>query len=423
MVYNMNKIVFVFPGVGSQYVGMAQKFHDKYQVVKDAFSEASDILKTDILNLCLDTTKKNELNELENAQTVLVTLSTAMFRVYLEEVGVLPHFCMGHSLGEYSALCAAGVIRFADALQLVHQRGLIIKNVSKTGNGTMMWVINLDPAFVAEMCQKLVEDGEEVFVSAYDSPTQSSISGNGESIMKAAKMLEKAGAIIYPLKMSGPFHSPLMHQAATEMKSLLKTFQYQPPICPVIANRNALPYEGVESVTENLAQQLVSPIRWQASINYVLAQGVRVALEIGPKDVLKFLIKKNATDIQTFTMDNQEDFKNFQERFILGKEDFVQTIGRCLGVATGSRNYNFDNTEYDELVIKPYRRIESMYATLKANQTTTENPATEKDLMEAMHLLRGILMGKKIPVQQHESLFDRVLKGKIANFQPAEHIS
>lgn len=411
----MNKMVFVFPGVGSQYVGMAKKFYDQYQVVKDTFAEASDILKTDMLALCIDPAKKKELNELENAQTVLVTLSTAMFRVYMAEVGVRPHYCIGHSLGEYSALCAAGMIRFADALQLVHQRGLIIKNVSAAGNGTMMWIINLDTQHVAAYCQELREKGEEVYVSAFDSATQSSISGTNESIMKAAKTFEKEGAIVYPLKMSGPFHSPLMHEAARQMAAVLNTFQYHEAICPVIANRHALPYEGVTSVAENLSQQLVSPIRWQACVDYVLAQHVRVALEIGPKDVLKFLLKKNSPDITPYTMDNAEDFKNFKERWILSKDEYGEAIGRCLGAATSCKNYNYNNTEYEEQVIKPYRQIETLYNQWKERPSTFPSTLTEKEWQQAVQLLQGILTGKKIPAEQHHISYNHVLKGKIAN--------
>ncbi|MCP5046296.1 MAG: ACP S-malonyltransferase [bacterium] len=407
----MSKMVFVFPGVGSHYVGMGKNVYDNYKVVRDTFEEAGDILEMDMVKMCFEASEKEELDKLENSQAAILMTSIAFYRVYREEVGILPHYCMGHSLGEYSALCAAGVIRFPDALRLVHQRGIIIKDVSASLDGTMMWVINLPTATVEETCAKMAEAGEDVFISAYDSPTQLSISGSNAAVMKTAKQLETEGAIVYPLKMSGPFHSPLMEKAAQEMKALLETFEYNEPVFPVIANRNAQPYEGAGSVVENLSKQLVSPIRWQASIEYLSGQGVNVALEVGPKDVLKFLIKKISTNIRPLSMDKETDFNDFKENLVLREDEFLHSIGRCLGVATGTRNNNDNNDEYDELVIKPYRVIESLYQQLGSEGKVP----TEKQVREAMETLRGILAAKKVPVEQHDGWIDRALGGKLLN--------
>jgi [acyl-carrier-protein] S-malonyltransferase len=410
----LEKLAFVFPGVGSHYVGMAKAFYDRHKSAVDTFEEASDILNIDMVKMCFEASKKEELDKLENSQTALLTASVAMFRVYLEETCMLPNMCMGHSLGEYSALCCAGVVQFCDALQLVYQRGAIIKKVSAQLDGTMMWVINLDIDVVDEVCSRLNAEGEKVYVSAYDSPQQSSISGSTDSVMKAAKQLEEAGAIVYPLKMSGPFHSPLMAGAAQEMESVLGQFHYDEPKWPVIANLDARPYRGAGSVTANLSKQLVSPILWQASLQYLSDQGVSAALEVGPKDVLKFLIKKNTPDIRVFCLDNEQDYMYFRENVVLVDEDFLQTIGRCLGVATSTRNYNTDPEEYEEFVVKPYRKIEALYGAYSTAEN--EKVPSPSELGEALQLCRRILEGKKIPQpQQAELLKQRVLRNKIVN--------
>jgi len=409
----MNKLVFVFPGVGSHHVGMGKKFYDEYDIVRQTFEEAGDVLHMDMAKLCFDASQKKVLDTLEHSQTALVTLSTAMYRVYRQEIGVLPHYFTGHSLGEYSALCCAGVIQFQDALQLVLQRGLIIKEVSASLDGTMMWVINLDTSFVDQECRKLAKEGETVYVSAFDSPTQSSISGSNESVMKAAKMMEKAGAIVYPLKMSGPFHSPLMKEAAARMKSLLNTFTYNEPERPVMANCTAQPYSCASEVTQLLSQQLVSPIRWQPSLTYLQEQGVTAALEIGPKEVLTFLIRKNTPHIRSLAMAKDQDLKSFKEEVVLGKEEYLDAIGRCLGAAVSTKNHNFDNDQYSNQVITPYRQLESLYQ----SSGTADTPLTDDSLQQSIGLLETILEGKQVPSPQRQDCYQQVLNGKIANIQ------
>lgn len=405
----MKKIVFMFPGVGSQYVGMGKEFYDSYNVVRETFAEASDVLKKDFSGLCFSDSSKDELKELGNAQLALVVLSVATYRVYMQEIGVPPQYCMGHSLGEYSALCCAGVIRFPDVLRLIKERGSIIKNVAVSLDGTMMWVINIDVQTVGKICKEFSREGEEVFVSAYDSPSQLSISGQNGSVMKAARKLEENGALVYPLKLSGPFHCPLMRRAAEEMRAVLQQYNYYPPVYPVIANRNAQLYSDPQKVIDNLSLQLISPVRWQASILYLLSQEVEMAIEMGPKDVLKFLLEKNSDAIRTFTLDNNDDLNNLKEELVMGQDEFLPLIGRVLGVATSTRNYNDNSEEYREKVVGPYRRIEAIYKKLSSNGQTP----TVEQAAHAVATLRSILQSKKVPQHEQQRRIEHVLKRKI----------
>lgn len=408
----MKKIAFLFPGVGSQYVGMSKTLYDNFKIFKETIEEAGDILKKDFASLCFSKDKKKELDRLEIAQLVLLTFSTAAYRVYMQEIGIQPHYCMGHSLGEYSALCSAGVIQFRDALELVQQRGVILKEVSSGIEGTMMWVINLDSKIVEEVCQEASKQGQEIYVSAYDSPNQTSISGHTDVLMKAAKELEQKGAIVYPLKLSGPFHSPLMKEASKRMNSVLQQYEYKNPRYPVIANRNAQPYTDAESVIDNLSLQLISPISWRTSIEFLLQQEVKIAVEIGPKNVLKFLMAKNTDAIQVYTTDNQKDLELITDELLVKEDEYLRIIGKCLGAAVSTKNRNDDAEEYEQKVIKPYRRIESFY-----KEFTEKGESPGKDhVKEAMEILGSILLAKKVPQQEYNYWTEHVLGNKFINF-------
>jgi [acyl-carrier-protein] S-malonyltransferase len=408
----MKKIAFLFPGVGSQYVGMNKTLYDNFKIFKETIEEAGDILKKDFISLCFSKDKKEELDRLEIAQLILLTFSTAAYRVYMQEIGIQPHYCMGHSLGEYSALCSAGVIQFPDALELVQQRGLILKEVSAGIEGTMMWVINLDSKIVEDLCQQASKPGQEIYVSAFDSPNQTSISGHTDVLMKTAKELEQKGAIVYPLKLSGPFHSPLMKEASKRMKAVLRQYEYKNPKYPVVANRNALPYTDAESVVDNLSLQLISPISWRASVEFLLQQEVEIAIEIGPKNVLKFLMAKNTDAIQVYTTDNQKDLELINNELLVKEDEYLRIIGKCLGAAVSTKNRNDDAEEYEQKVIKPYRRIESFY-----KEFTEKGKSPGKDhVKEAIEILGSILLAKKVPQQEYNYWTENVLGNKFINF-------
>lgn len=408
----LKKMVFLFPGVGSQYVGMGKSLYDNFKVFKETIEEAGDILKLDFNQLFFSPKKKEELNKLENAQSALLTASIATYRVFMQEIGIQPHYCMGHSLGEYSALCAAGVIRFSDALKLVRDRALVVNAAAEGVNGTMMWVINLDVEILENVCRDAAGQEQEVYISAYDSPTQASISGHTDTLMKVAKGLEKKGAIVYPLKFNGPFHCPLMKEAAEKMKPILQQYHYEKPRYTVIANRDALPYNDAESVVDNLSLQLISPIRWKASIEYLLVQGVGIGIEIGPKNVLKFLMAKNTDAIRTYTTDNTNDLDLIRHELVIGEEEYLHIIGKCLGAAVSTKNRNNNKDEYEQYVVKPYRKIETMYRELQSNGMKVG----KDEVKDAVEMLHAVMAAKKVPEQEQKYWFDRIFGNKTVSF-------
>lgn len=310
----MRKKVFMFPGVGSQHVGMGKEFYDNFKVARNTFEEAGDVLSIDLAKMCFETASKEELSGLVNSQAALLAVCVAIYRVYLQEVGAYPDYAVGHSLGEYSALCSSGVLKFADALIIVKQRGIILDNTAAAMDGLMAWVINLDNKIVENLCKDYSKEGEEIHVSAFDAPTQCSISGLRADIMKVGERLVNRGAIVYPLNLRGPFHSPYMKNAAQQMKTLLQQFEYGEPAFPVIANQNALPYEkNRENVITNLSQQLVCPLRWQNSLEYLVNRGIKTAVEVGPDKVLKLIAKNNTPSISTYSLENLKDLEVIKE--------------------------------------------------------------------------------------------------------------
>ncbi|MDQ1351189.1 MAG: [acyl-carrier-protein] S-malonyltransferase [Acidobacteriota bacterium] len=410
------KIAFLFPGVGSQYIGMSKSLYDSFKIFKETIEEAGDVLKIDLPGMCFSPGKKEELDKLENAQAILAAFSMASYRVYMQEIGIPPLFCLGHSLGEYSALCSAGVMKFPDTLKLVRERGAAVSETAAGINGTMMWVINLEVKVVEEVCgsadASIKAEGQEVYISAYDSPTQASISGHTDALMKTARVLEQKGAIVYPLKLSGPFHCPLMKGAAEKMKGILQQYQFETPAYTVIANRDAQPYKDAGSVIDNLSLQLISPIRWRTSIEYLLEQGVDIAIEMGPKNVLKFLMQKNTDAIRVFTTDNDRDLEAIRSELLVPEDEYLKVIGRCLGAAVSTKNRNDSEEEYQERVIKPYRKIESFY-----NDCVAKNGRPGKeDVKEAVQTLLAILEAKKVPLKEHGFWVNRVLGNKMLNF-------
>jgi [acyl-carrier-protein] S-malonyltransferase len=409
---NEKKLVFLFPGVGSQYTGMSKTLFDNFKIFRETIEEAGETIKIDIPSLCFFKENKSQLDKLENAQCILLAFSTASYRVYMQEIGVEPMICMGHSLGEYSALCNSGVIKFTDALNLVYQRGLIVQEVSKGIDGTMMWVVNLEVDKVENVCRNVSGPDGNAFVSAYDSTTQSSISGHTNTLMKAAKELEKLGAIVYPLKLSGPFHSPLMKEAKERMELLLQQYSYQNPQFTVLANHNAKPYTNAKNVIENLSLQLISPIRWRNSLEFLIQQNICTAIEMGPKNVLSFLLKKNTGSIQTYTTDNEKDLDIIKDKLLVKQEEYLTIIGKCLGAAVSTKNRNNNEIEYQEKAVKPYRKIEALY-----NQLTGDNrPPKKNDVKDALSMLKSVLTVKQTPELEQNQWFQQVLENKIINF-------
>lgn len=289
-------VACVFPGQGSQYVGMGQELYQAYPLVRETFAQASELLGLDLAALCFEGPEE-VLTDTLNAQPAILTLSVAMWWVLLRE-GLFdssgPLFLAGHSLGEYSALVAAGSLEFADALLLVRRRGELMQAAGRERPGGMAAVIGLDASSVDELCEKVrAETGGVVQAANYNSPEQIVISGDRESLERAMALAEAGGARhVIPLEVSVAAHSPLMAGAAEAFREVLEATPIRAAQLPIVANVSALPIRESEEIRRELVAQLTGPVRWMESVEYMVARGVGTFIEVGPGNVLRGLIRR-----------------------------------------------------------------------------------------------------------------------------------
>ena len=288
----MGKTAFLFPGQGSQEVGMAKDLAEEYQIVEDTFEEARKVLEpeVDIKELTFFG-PEDELTETENTQPAILTASVAILRL-LKEKGIEFDFVAGHSLGEYSALVAAGVIDFASALKLVRKRGLLMRDADPKGKGKMAAIIGLDDQEVEEICQEAAEN-EVVQVANYNCPGQVVISGTKAGVDAAIEAANDKGAKrAIPLNVSGAFHSSLMEDAGKMLADELNNYSFNQPEVAIVTNIDANLVDQSEDVKTALVKQISGSVRWTESIKTLIDAGVDTFIEVGPGRVLKGFMRR-----------------------------------------------------------------------------------------------------------------------------------
>lgn len=294
-----SQTALLFPGQGSQYVGMGLKARDQYPVAAQTFQEADDVLGFKLSALCFSGPAE-VLTDTLNAQPAILALSVAYLRVAegapeaAEADAPTPAYLAGHSLGEYSALVAAGALTFADALKLVRERGRLMKEAGEQRPGRMAAVIGMEVAPLEALCREASGDGLElVQIANYNAPGQLVISGAEKAVERASALAKERGAKrVIPLAVSIASHSPLMRHAAEGLRVAVNALTIQTPRRTVVANVSARPLATASEIKQELVAQLTSSVRWIESMQYMAAQGVNTFIEIGPKDVLVGLQKR-----------------------------------------------------------------------------------------------------------------------------------
>jgi len=301
------KVAFVFPGQGSQYAGMGREVSQKFPVARAAFDEANAALDFPISRLCFEGPEE-DLKLTENTQPAILTTSTALFRV-LDEKGVRPDFVAGHSLGEYSALVAAGALKLGDAARLVHRRGRYMQEAVPVGAGAMAALLGLETAAVASVCERAAQ-GQVVSPANLNSPGQVVIAGNREAVERSVALAKDAGAKrAILLQVSAPFHCALLKPAEERLSVDLDRCSIADLRFPLVTNVDAATVRTGAEARRALKRQVSRPVRWQESIRRLLDEGVRTFVEVGPGKVLLGLIRSIDKSV---TMLNVEDEKSVE---------------------------------------------------------------------------------------------------------------
>ncbi|GAB4436138.1 MAG: ACP S-malonyltransferase [bacterium] len=301
----------VFPGQGSQYVGMGKKLYEHYKEAKEIFEKADEALGYSISKICFD--GPEELLKLtENTQPALLTVSYAVYRILSNRISVNAQFMTGHSLGEYSALVAAESIKFEDAVVAVHKRGKFMQEAVPVGEGGMLAVLGMEDFEVEEACKEVDPLLGIVTTANYNSPGQIVVSGNTKALESLISILKDKGAKkVVPLPVSAPFHSPLMAEAADRLAEVLSKIEIKEPKVKVISNVTAEPYNSAEEVRSLLVSQVKSPVRWVDCIKFMTSKGVNEFIEIGAGKVLSGLIKRIEKDVKTVNIEHPEEIELF----------------------------------------------------------------------------------------------------------------
>lgn len=304
----MSKIAFVFPGQGSQKVGMGHDVYEQHEQGREVFMQADRALGEPLSELIF-TGPESELKLTYHTQPALLTTSIALLTVFREQ-GIKPDFVAGHSLGEYSALVAAGVMSFADAVRTVKARGEFMEAAVPSGEGAMAAVLGAEQEVLQQCCEEITAAGEVVQLANLNCPGQIVISGTAAGVQQVVERGKAIGARrVIPLEVSGPFHSSLMKPAAEQLAAVLAEVEMNEPQIPVVANVTARQVTDATHIRQLLAEQVYSPVQWTDSIEWMIGEGVNTFFEIGSGQVLTGLIKKIDRTVNVYNINSMDAIK------------------------------------------------------------------------------------------------------------------
>ena len=315
----MGKTAFVFPGQASQYPGMGKELADKYPVARAVFDEAEKALGFSISQMCFAGSEE-DLKQTANTQPAILTCSVASYRI-LEEKGVTPDFVAGHSLGEYSALVAAGSLKFSDAVKIVYERGKYMQEAVPAGLGAMAAIMGLSHAVVMDACKRAAE-GQVCSPANLNSPEQTVISGHAEAVKRAVEIASQLGAkraVILPV--SAPFHCALMMPAQEKLEKDLRKTEFAALRVPLVTNVDADTETSGDEARDALIRQVTMPVRWEESVRELIDEGVNTFVEVGPSRVLTGLLRQIERSVGTLNVEDEKSLATAVEKLAQSRED------------------------------------------------------------------------------------------------------
>jgi len=309
-------LAFVFPGQGSQYIGMGKDYYDEFPIARQVFEESSDRLNMDMADLCFNS-DETELSMTANAQPAILTASIAILNVLMNETYIKPDYVAGHSLGEYTALVASGAMNFGDAVYTVRKRGEFMQDSVPLGVGTMAAIIGLSSKNILEICNAVSGSDGIVSPANFNSSIQTVISGHTEAVQKACEKAREAGAKrVVPLNVSAPFHCILMSDAADKLKEVLNEVDFKQIGIPVVTNVYGEANSDHMKILDIMVDQMVKPVKWIDSVNYMYNNEVDRFIEIGPGSVLTGLIKRTVNGVKLANLEKTDQLNHIKENGI-----------------------------------------------------------------------------------------------------------
>lgn len=319
----MAKLAFLFPGQASQYPGMGHDLAESFPESRAVFAEADVALGVPISKLCFEGSEE-DLKQTENTQPAILTVSVAAYRA-LEARGVVPDFVAGHSLGEYSALVAAGSLDFPAAVKLVRQRGRYMQEAVPAGQGAMAAILGLSPADINEVCKKAAA-GEVVSAANLNSPEQTVIAGNAQAVKRAVEIASQSGAKrAVVLAVSAPFHSSLLAPAQQRLEADLRAAAFGPLRFPLITNVDAEAVISGEEAREALIRQVTLPVRWHESVREMIDRGVNIFVEVGPGKVLSGLLRQIDRSVRCLNVEDSASLRSTIEKIAQARVEVAES--------------------------------------------------------------------------------------------------
>ena len=303
----MKKTAFIFPGQGSQHIGMGKEFHDHFPVARQVFEEADDALHFSISSLCFNG-PADALKLTENTQPAILTTSVAALRVLQSENEIVSEMTAGHSLGEYSALVASGALTFADAVRTVRLRGMFMQEAVPVGEGAMAAVLGMEREEIETLCEEASE-GEVLSPANFNCPGQIVIAGHAKAVQRAVDQVEAKGKRAILLPVSAPFHSPLMKPAGDRLEQELNTIAVNDLKIPVVTNVEAEANTSKDRVKELLVTQVTHPVLWEDSMRTMIRKEIERVVEIGPGKVLTGLMRRIDSNVEAKNLEDLQGLK------------------------------------------------------------------------------------------------------------------
>lgn len=380
----------VFPGSGSQYVGMGKRLYTDFDVFKKTIDEANDVLGYDLKSVCFDGSVI-KLNRIENLLVAIFTISVATYRVFREVSDIVPKYMLGHSLGEYTALCCSNAIDFSSMLKIVKKRSELASKAEKLTNGTMSVAMNIDSNIVDSLCIEAKNAGRNVCIACYNSDRQVMISGIEDDVRFIEKSVVKNGGEVIPLIGSAPYHSPLLECILDEFKEELSKYTFRISEIPVVSNVSANIYSSAEDIVDGLIKQMINPVLWKKSIINISSE-VDCFVDIGPNNILKVLINEIDGFKNVFSFDDKRDRETIsQNSDEPSKKNEYRRI--CKYIIAVSKNNNTDSDEY--------KKVFGMY-----NQVIDMLIADELMYDDINKLMNDILETKKVSDSERKKYND-----------------